>query len=221
MRVQAHVLQKTRATQANTAAMRPHVHTRTTPELLLLLLLLLLVTLLDVEVAELVHVGLRGDHAQPVTDLVLLEELLREVLEVLLREAGSRLHNHSGAAPVHLHDLAECASTPVHLDALAQELLLQLVHIGVYSSQKQRWEMEGLEGKTNKGNHVEDLIFGGRSAINGAHHLGNGLHGLLQNHAHNEQETTCKSSICLCAASLTVTNLRHFWRFFLFFSVLH
>ena len=94
---------------------------------LVLLLLLLLVTLLDVEVAELVHVGLRGDHAQPVTDLVLLQELLREVLEVLLREARRRRHNDLGAVTVHVHRLAERTSTPVHLDALVQELFLQSV----------------------------------------------------------------------------------------------
>lgn len=152
---------------------------------LLAVRLLLLVTLLDVEVAELVHVGLHRDHAQPVTDLVLLQELLCEVLEILLRETSRRRHNHGGAVPVQLHCRAERTSLAVHLYALTQEFLLRWDEGWKRKSDSKRRVREKRKKETNKCNHVEDLIFGGRGAINGAHHLGNGLHGLLQNHAHN------------------------------------
>lgn len=48
----------------------------------LLGLLLLLLLVVDVEVAELVRGLVGGNHAQPVADLLLLQVLLRQVLDV-------------------------------------------------------------------------------------------------------------------------------------------
>jgi len=120
----------------------------------LLLLLLLLVALLDVEVAELVDGGLGSDHTEPITDLVLLEELLSEVLKVLLGEASRGLHSDLVAVTGHSHDLAESTSLAVDLYLLLEELL--------------------------ESDNVEDLILSGSSAVDGDLDGANLLHALCR-----------------------------------------
>ena len=66
----------------------------------------------------------RGHDAEPVTQLGALQELLREVLEVALREGDRGLHPDLALALTgDLHDIAELASLAVDLDAVVQELL--------------------------------------------------------------------------------------------------
>lgn len=75
----------------------------------LLLLFLILALVRNVEVPELVHgaVLVGGDHAQPVADVVLLEELLGEVLEVALGHGNLGGDGDLGLVASHLHVLTE------------------------------------------------------------------------------------------------------------------
>ena len=106
------------------------------------LLLLLIVTRLDVVEAELVRVLGRSDDANPVTELVLLQELLGKVLEVALGkwDAGSHrdadiTYASSQNEPTQkeqlrvitlagdLHVLTELASLSLDLDTVMKVLL--------------------------------------------------------------------------------------------------
>ena len=89
-----------------------------------LLVIILLLVLHDVEEAELVDTLAGADDAQPVTELLLLEELLGQILEVAAGELDVRDDLDLVAADLGDGDgLAEVASAALDLDAVVQELL--------------------------------------------------------------------------------------------------
>lgn len=89
------------------------------------LLLVLLITLVgDVEVTELEGLLVGGNDAQPVADLVLLEETLGQVLEVALRELNAR---HNGDLVTGARDdnlVSKVVGAALDLDAVMKVLLL-------------------------------------------------------------------------------------------------
>jgi ribosomal RNA-processing protein 12 len=89
-----------------------------------LLLLLLALVVDDVVEAELVDTLGGGDNAQPVTELLLLEVLLGQVLEVATREGD--VSDNLDLALTNLGDdnvVTEVADTALDLDAVVEELL--------------------------------------------------------------------------------------------------
>ena len=89
-----------------------------------LLVIILLLVLHDVEEPELVDTLAGADNTQPVTELLLLEELLREVLEVAAGELDVSHDLDLVAANLGDGDVvAEVAGAAVNLDAVVQELL--------------------------------------------------------------------------------------------------
>jgi hypothetical protein len=89
-------------------------------------LLVVLVSLVvdDVEELELVDTARGGDDAEPVTELLLLEELLGQVLEVATREGN--VSNNLDLAVTRLGDddlVTKVADTALDLDAVVEELL--------------------------------------------------------------------------------------------------
>jgi ribosomal RNA-processing protein 12 len=96
------------------------------PSLLLVLglvILLLVVRKNKVEEAKLVDTSRRSDNTKPVTEVVLLEELLGQVLDILARELGVGDNGDLVAVARHLNGVAEVASAALDLDALDKELL--------------------------------------------------------------------------------------------------
>jgi len=85
---------------------------------------LFLVILVDLEVAELVRLFVGGDHAEPVTKVVLLQVLLGQVLQVPLGE--SDLGREGDLALLALDDqvAAKVLGLAVDLDAVLEEGLL-------------------------------------------------------------------------------------------------
>lgn len=79
--------------------------------------------ILNVEEANLVGRLAGGDDLEPITELLLLEELLDEILEVTLGEGSLGLDGDLGLLAVDLDVLAELTSLAVHLDAVVQELV--------------------------------------------------------------------------------------------------
>ena len=113
----------------------------------LLSLFLLLLGVLDGEVAELVGGLGHGHDTDPVTDVVLLKELLGEVLEVLLGEAGGRSHDDFVLLLLDDHGLAEVTGLPVDLDLGGEESLLQLLKKKKNENEnenKNGWEKRGV-----------------------------------------------------------------------------
>ena len=86
--------------------------------------LFLFLGVLDGEVAELVSGLSRSDNTDPVTDVVLLKELLGEVLQVLLRETSGGPHNNFVLLLLDDDSLPEVAGLTVHLDLSCKEGLL-------------------------------------------------------------------------------------------------
>ena len=84
----------------------------------------ILVLVVNVEVLELVGVLALRDHAKPIAQLLLLQVLLREVLDVLLGEGDGRAHGELRLLPGDLDRVAKLASLAVHLDAIVKVLLL-------------------------------------------------------------------------------------------------
>lgn len=86
--------------------------------------ILSLCLLLDVlhEVTELVRVLVGGNDTDVITELVLLEELLDQVLEVALGEGSLGLNDDLGLLASDLDGLAELAGLSVNLDARLQEV---------------------------------------------------------------------------------------------------
>lgn len=79
----------------------------------------------DVEVTELVGLLVRSNHAEPVTDLVLLQELLRKVLEVALGERNVGDHSDLVVGTTANRDsITQVVCTAINLDAVVKELLL-------------------------------------------------------------------------------------------------
>lgn len=95
--------------------------------LLVVVTVILIIILRDVEVPELVRVVVRRHDAHPIPQVLLLEELLREVLQVALRELLRRLDVDLVPVARQLNaaaGLRELALLPVDLDAVEEELLL-------------------------------------------------------------------------------------------------
>ncbi|GIL85124.1 hypothetical protein Vretimale_9978, partial [Volvox reticuliferus] len=89
------------------------------------LLVLLSFIIRNVEVSELVDVPVlvRGNNAQPVAHVVLLQVLLGEVLEVPLAEVRLRSDSHFGLVLSHFNGVAKYTSLAVHLDLIKQKFL--------------------------------------------------------------------------------------------------
>jgi len=113
----------------------------------LLLLFLLLSGVADVEVAELVGLGVGSDDTDPITDAVFLEELLGKVLQVLLGEASSAADDNLVTLTLDSHGLAEVAGLALDLDALLEESL--------------------------ESSNIKDLVLCRAGAVDGADHLSN------------------------------------------------
>jgi hypothetical protein len=110
----AHLLQ---ASAARTAwariTCRPH------------LLLLLSLVVGNVEVPQLVRSAVLAvrNHTQPVAHVVLLQVLLRQVLEIALGHVPLAGHSDLALVTRHLDSIAKHAGLAIHLDFLGQELL--------------------------------------------------------------------------------------------------
>ena len=98
----------------------------------LLVLLLFLLLVRNVEVAQLVAIARVGDDAQPVAQRILLEEALREVLEVALRlrllarDRNTVLLARDGHCALEAHRVLEGALLAALLPVLLQVPLLCL-----------------------------------------------------------------------------------------------
>lgn len=89
-----------------------------------LFLILILVLVGDVEVTELIGTLVRGNDTEPVTELVLLEELLGKVLEVTLGELLVGGDGDLGVITTDDGDLVgQTTSAALDLDAIVEELL--------------------------------------------------------------------------------------------------
>lgn len=106
----------------------------------LLFIFLLLVRKDKVEESKLVDVLRGSDNTEPVSERVLLQESLGEVLDVLARELGVRDNLNLVAGSRHLDSVAKVASSVVDLDVFNKEFL--------------------------EGGHVDDSIFGVGRAVN-------------------------------------------------------
>jgi len=88
-----------------------------------LLVIILGIVVRDVEVTELVHALGRGNNVNVVTELLLLQVLLGEVLEVTLGERKLSSDEDLGLLTGEGDLVAELASLAVDLDALKEETL--------------------------------------------------------------------------------------------------
>ena len=107
-----------------------------------LLIIVILLVLHDVEEPKLIDALARANNTEPITQLLLLQELLGEVLEVATRELD--VSHDLDFVAAHLGDgnvVAEVAGAAVDLDAVVQELL--------------------------EGGDVEDLVGDGLGAVDG------------------------------------------------------
>ena len=91
--------------------------------LLGILILIVRFLVVDLEVSELVAVLGVGNHTQPVSQVVLLQVLLGEVLQVSLGEGDVGGEGDLGLLPLHGELLAEVAGLASDLDALLEVLL--------------------------------------------------------------------------------------------------
>lgn len=106
----------------------------------LLFIFLLLVRQDKVEESKLVDVLRGSDNTKPVSERVLLQESLGEVLDVLAGELGVRDNLDLVAISGHLNSVTEVASSVVDLDVFNKELL--------------------------EGGHVDDFIVGVGRSVN-------------------------------------------------------
>ena len=80
----------------------------------------------DVEVTELEGLLVGGNDAQPIADLVLLQELLGEVLQVALGEGNVGDNSDLVVGTARDHDgFTQVVGATLNLDAIVKELLLQ------------------------------------------------------------------------------------------------
>lgn len=92
-----------------------------------LFLILILILVGDVEVTELIGTLVRGNDTEPVTELVLLEELLGKVLEVTLGELLVGSDGDLGIITTdNGHLIGETTGATLDLDAIVKELLLYI-----------------------------------------------------------------------------------------------
>jgi len=89
------------------------------------LLIILLVRIVDnVEESELVDAFGGGDNTEPISQLLLLEELLCQILEVSSRELSVRSDLNLPIAEIlDQHDITEVSDTVINLDLVLKELL--------------------------------------------------------------------------------------------------
>ena len=89
--------------------------------------LLSLLFLGHVEVTELVGVLSVGDNSKEITELLLLQVLLGQVLEVALRHRNVRVNNDLGLLFGDLDGITEVSGLVSNLDSVAEVLLLRIV----------------------------------------------------------------------------------------------
>jgi len=89
-----------------------------------LLIILIALIVNNVEESQLVHALGGGDHAQPISELLLLEEFLRQVLQIPARKRNMRddldLPVSNG---FDVNVIAQIPGATLDLDAIVQELL--------------------------------------------------------------------------------------------------
>ena len=95
----------------------------TTNNLFGILIFIVRLLIVDLEVSELVAVLGVGNHSQPVSQVVLLQVLLGEVLQVSLGEGDVGGEGNLGLLPLHGELLAKVAGLAGNLDALLKVLL--------------------------------------------------------------------------------------------------
>lgn len=76
----------------------------------------------DLVEGQLVFVGLGGNKSDPVSQLVLLQVLLGQVLQVLTRELGGRNNSNNGTIFFDSDSLTQVTDVTVNLDVVNQEL---------------------------------------------------------------------------------------------------
>merc|ERR1719154_123463 len=81
----------------------------------LVLILFLLLFIVDLEIAELVAVFCGCHNTEPVTEIVLLQILLRQVLEISLGESNVGSHNQLGFGSLNSDVVAEVSSFTIDL----------------------------------------------------------------------------------------------------------
>lgn len=111
---------------------------------------------MNVEVLELVRVLALRDHAKPIAELLLLEVLLREVLDVLLGEGDAGDNSERRLLPGDPDRVAELTGLAVDLDAVVQVLL---EGVGVHDTV--------LHGVGEIDHEPEDLLLGLALALDG------------------------------------------------------
>merc|ERR1719154_71621 len=89
----------------------------------LVLILFLLLFIVDLEIAELVAVFCGCYNTEPVTEIVLLQILLRQVLEISLGECNVGSHNQLGFGSLNSDVVAEVSSFTIDLDPVMKVLL--------------------------------------------------------------------------------------------------
>lgn len=92
---------------------------------LFVIVVVVIFLVLDLEVAQLVAVFAGGDDTQPIPQVVLLQVLLREVLQVPLAERHFRVHRQLHLLPFYADDVTKVVRLAVYLDTFLQVFLLQ------------------------------------------------------------------------------------------------
>jgi hypothetical protein len=132
--------------------------------------LVVVFVVVDLEVPELVGVLGRGDDAEPVAEVVLLQVLLREVLKVPLGEGDGRGEDDLVLVPGEAHVAAEVLGLAAHLDPLLEVgLEVGAVHDAVLDG------VRAVDGELERGLLAADL---GEAAL-ATERLLSGLGGLL------------------------------------------
>jgi len=90
---------------------------------LLVLLFLLILLIIDLEVSELIRVLRRGDDSQPVPQVVLLQVLLRQVLEVTFAELDLGTDDDLRLVPLDRDGGAQIVRLAIDFDPLVKILL--------------------------------------------------------------------------------------------------
>merc|ERR1719317_333282 len=78
--------------------------------------------IVDLEVSELVNVLTASHHSQPITQVVLLQVLLRQVFQVPLGEVDVGVDNNLVLSAFNCDGRSEVVHFSLHLDAVLQEL---------------------------------------------------------------------------------------------------
>lgn len=79
----------------------------------------------DLVESQLVLVGLRGDESDPVSQLVLLQVLLGQVLQILTRELGSGNNGNDRTVFFNGDSVTQVTGSTFHLDVFNQELSIR------------------------------------------------------------------------------------------------